>query len=295
MKYFIDESKIKKLVVTKINNQEYKVDSNCKEYYVDYKIENCTCIIGKHGAPCKHQYAVVKKFNLTSEQFFPIHDNLMKNKLYFIATGKHIDDKTWCDDLSIKNTNKVIEQEPIEEPTAYEENVTEQCTESNYAKQNTTSQPFDEPVVQVVDNLKQIFNVLENKLTIDSQLFQEPITKFITLFNNIKTDSGLISALHTFGKYNGVGNPQIKPRKNLQGSKVIGVQPTTISSRKVCLGGRKVQTAGRPTKESRVHEHGYNKRKAPLSIDNIPMNKKKKAPHSIEYCTNQNINLGKQH
>jgi len=39
IKYFIDENKIKKLVVTKINNHEYKVDSNCKEYYVDYKIE----------------------------------------------------------------------------------------------------------------------------------------------------------------------------------------------------------------------------------------------------------------
>lgn len=80
----------------------------------------------------------------------------------------------------------------------------------------------------------------------------------------------------TFGKYNGAGIPRIKSRKNLQGSKVIGVQPTTISRRKVCLGGRMVQTAGRPTKESRVHEHGYNKRKVPLSIDNIPMNKKKR-------------------
>lgn len=108
-------------------------------------------------------------------------------------------------------------------------------------------------------------------------------------------DHGLISALHTFWKYNGAGILRTKSRKNLQGSKIIGVQPTTISRRKVYFGRRKVQTAGRSTKESRVYEHGYNKRKAPLSIDNIPMNKKKKAPHSIKYCTNQNINLGKQH
>lgn len=135
---------------------------------------------------------------------------------------------------------------------------------------------IDKPVIQVVDDLKQVFNILENKLSIDSQLFQEPINKFINLFNNIKTDSGLISALHTFGKYNGAGIPRIKPKKNLQGSKVIGVQPTTISRRKVCLGGRKVQLAGRPTKKSRVHEHGYNKRKVPLSIDKIQMNIKKR-------------------
>jgi len=51
MKYFIDENKIKKLVVTKINNQEYQVDSKGKKYYVDYTVGNFTCIIGKHGAP----------------------------------------------------------------------------------------------------------------------------------------------------------------------------------------------------------------------------------------------------
>jgi len=59
----------------------------------------------------------------------------------------------------------------------------------------------------------------------------------------MKTDSGLISALHTFGKYNSAGIPRIKPRKNLQGSKIIGVPPTTIFRRKVYLGGRKVQKA----------------------------------------------------
>jgi len=54
----------------------------------------------------------VKKFNLTSEQFFPIQDNLIKNRLYFIATGKYIDDKTWCDYLPNKKTNIIINQEP---------------------------------------------------------------------------------------------------------------------------------------------------------------------------------------
>lgn len=71
-------------MVTKINNQEYEVGSNSKTYYINYTVGNCTCPVGKH------QYAIVNKFNLTSEQFFPIHDNLMRKKLYFIATGKNM-------------------------------------------------------------------------------------------------------------------------------------------------------------------------------------------------------------
>jgi len=88
--------------------------------------------------------------------------------------------------------------------------------------------------------LKQTFNILENKLLTNGQLFRSPIKKFLGLFNDIKTDSGLISALNTFGKYNGAGMPKIKPRKNVKGSKVIGVQPTTISRRKVIIESRKV-------------------------------------------------------
>jgi len=108
MKYFIDENKIKNLVVTKTSNSEYEVDSCGKTYYVDYSVGNCSCPVGKHGAPCKHQYAVVTKYNLTSEHFFPIHDSQMKNKLYFIATGKLIDDDTWCDNLINQNKNTEV-------------------------------------------------------------------------------------------------------------------------------------------------------------------------------------------
>lgn len=50
------------------------VISNDNEYYVNTSIEICTCFIGKVGAPCKHQYAVAKQFNLTSQQFLPIND-----------------------------------------------------------------------------------------------------------------------------------------------------------------------------------------------------------------------------
>lgn len=246
-----------------------------KTYYVDYSIGNCSCPVGKHGAPCKHQYAVVTKYNLTSEHFFPIHDSQMKNKLYFIATGKLIDDDTWCDNLINQNKNTKV----IQEPNVIVENSKKQCIDINNTNQNIPLLLSDEPDSKVIDNLKQTFNILENKLLKDGQLFRSPIKKFLGLFNDIKTDSGLISALNTFGKYNGAGMPKFKPRKNLQGSKVIGVQTTTISRRKVIIGSRKVQTSGRPPKDGRINEHGYNKRKILDSIKNKHVtNKKKKAP-----------------
>lgn len=57
LKLSINENKIKNLVILQINDLENKVDSNGKEYYVDYAVGNC--VIGKHGAPCKHKYDVV--------------------------------------------------------------------------------------------------------------------------------------------------------------------------------------------------------------------------------------------
>lgn len=42
LKYFIDKNKIKNLLVTKINNSEYKVTSNNKTHHINYLIGNCT-------------------------------------------------------------------------------------------------------------------------------------------------------------------------------------------------------------------------------------------------------------
>ena len=66
----------------------------------------------------------------------------------------------------------------------------------------------------------------------------------------ITTDARLISAMHTYGQYNGAATDARKlcKRARLQAAAQIGVQPTAVARRRVPLGGRRCLGAGRPTK-----------------------------------------------
>lgn len=65
-----------------VSNSESK-----KTYTVNTEVEICECPVGRTGAPCKHQYFVVKKYNLSSNQFFPFTDVKTKKLLYQIVNG----------------------------------------------------------------------------------------------------------------------------------------------------------------------------------------------------------------
>jgi hypothetical protein len=43
------------------------------------------------AAPCKHQYAVVRHFNVSSLNFVPLRDEKMREHLLFLASGQDID------------------------------------------------------------------------------------------------------------------------------------------------------------------------------------------------------------
>lgn len=50
------------------------------------ELEICSCPIGKNGAPCKHQFAVSKTFNVSSTQFLSVHDEEAVSTLHKIMT-----------------------------------------------------------------------------------------------------------------------------------------------------------------------------------------------------------------
>ncbi|KAG1656002.1 hypothetical protein GQR58_024199 [Nymphon striatum] len=55
--------------VTKVDAHYYKVQIHTEldvKYYVDTAISICTCVSGMNGAPCKHQFSVVKHLNESS-------------------------------------------------------------------------------------------------------------------------------------------------------------------------------------------------------------------------------------
>lgn len=149
--------------------------------------------------------------------------------------------------------------------------------------------------------LHEMFTTLEHNLETNPEVFQKPIESFTSSFSKIYTQSHLVSALHSFGKYSGVATATQKicrkaRRQALQTSTQIMVQPTSISRRRMLLGGRRRLHVGRPCKVDHTSEHGYSKRKATkVSMSQLPPRRKPSAPHVLSHCVSENINLGKTH
>lgn len=166
----------------------------------------------------------------------------------------------------------------------------EQCQTSHSTRQH-----------DVRKQLRDMFKSLEDNLDTNPEVFVNPIRSFTSQFSKIHTQSHLVSALHTFGKYNGAATTARKickkaRRQALQTSTQIMVQPTSISRRRMALGGRRRLHVGRPCKVDHTSEHGYSKKKATkVSMSQLPPRRKPSAPHSLSHCVSANINLGKTH
>ena len=65
----------------KIENEEHT------NYFVDMSIGLCTCPTGNTGAPCKHQFAVVSHYHVSSFNVVPVTSSSMRTLLYTLATG----------------------------------------------------------------------------------------------------------------------------------------------------------------------------------------------------------------
>ncbi|XP_034049739.1 uncharacterized protein si:dkey-75a21.2 [Thalassophryne amazonica] len=107
-------------------------------------------------------------------------------------------------------------------------------------------------VQEIKGSLMAFSNSLMSKVENDPATFLPAIKTFLTSSQKLKTDSALISALHTFGKYSGAASAiSSNGKTRLSGLKRIGVQPTAVAHRKkAALGGRKCLSNGRPTEES---------------------------------------------
>lgn len=73
-KHFVKPSKLEPLECVASSYCGFYIVKNIEkktEYVVDTQLELCSCPVGKNGAPCKHQMAVVKQFNIVSTQFLP--------------------------------------------------------------------------------------------------------------------------------------------------------------------------------------------------------------------------------
>lgn len=149
-------------------------------------------------------------------------------------------------------------------------------------------------ILHLEDGLKTMFEELAQKLRQDES-FEAPTQCLLNSYRKINTDSGLVSALCSFGKERRSNTATTttmwrkRAQKGLQTSTAIGVQPTAVARRKAPLGGRRALQTGRPPKRARK-EHSYGKVKEGGSV--LP---KRPAPHSLSQCVADGVALGGSH
>jgi len=116
------------------------------------------------------------------------------------------------------------------------------------------------------------------------------------------SETGLISALHTFGKTHGPPAIGFHQRRRLAG--VISVQPTARARRTVFIGGKRAQCTGRPPKSAvnfqEAGDHSYgnaSKKRAPAepAWNVLPKRVKAAAPHALQHCVVNSQMVGANH
>lgn len=126
----------------------------------------------------------------------------------------------------------------------------------------------DTSVEHLEEMIQQFCRSLTDKLKDDPQSFTAPVCTFLNSYNKMN-DRSLAAALQCFGK-----TPRARS-KNLQSSKMMGVQQTAVARRKM---------TGRPLKCSRKEQHPYSKKQQIRST----------SPPAISNCVEETVEVTTQ-
>ncbi|XP_071500591.1 uncharacterized protein [Diadema antillarum] len=277
--------------IKKETDSTYTVPSAHSEdvYHVNTNLQTCTCPKGESGGPCKHQYAVVKKFNVTNTNFLPTTTPHLRKFLYTIATGRDDVPNEWfanlhpaeqakfppdADEMMVASTSRDPQIERLDSLSFQRD------PDNDFLHRGKNTQSKSLSI-----KLEDMFQTLRFKLQEDEESFHTPLTKFVERFEQITTDSALVSALSTFGKYSGDSLSKKARHFSQQAmltSTKIGIHPTAVSRRKTAVGGRRALITGRPVKGTQ-NEHGYARHKGSIKRGVLPRSQRP-APHSLSQC-----------
>ncbi|KAK3932908.1 Hydroxylamine reductase [Frankliniella fusca] len=212
-KHFIDPKKLIPLECSKSSEFEGLYSVSNKEsggkYFVDMELEVCSCPVGFNGAPCKHQMAVVKHFNLSSTQFLPFHDEQTKLALHSIMSTT-APRPGWYAPLKLGSRSTTVSADP-EVVEAADENNLSQDTLSHASEQSNiflpetagnpaAETPNQDQVDQGLAAWNSIHSYVVDCLKKRPDTFLPAVLKFCDRFEKAKSlsENSLISALHMF-------------------------------------------------------------------------------------------------
>ena len=259
-------------------------------YTVDIAKGVCSCFAGSSGVLCKHMSAVMCKVDssISVSSGLKVANKESRSLMFEVATGNRPSAEwlsplkmTQCDAHAADDTSDRDSRQPVSDGS--DNAVHSECSLSLATEDLPTDAWCFSAIEEFYGRVKQ--GVQENPAA-----FKPAIVK---MHQNLKTfaasESGLLTTLHTMGKYTGL---PIKRKLTAfsgrrHGGVMIGVQPTAIKRRKSCLSGRRKFCGGRPVQTVKRHsalaQHDY----GPLAPP-----RKKKCVHNLEKCVHSNVGLG---
>ncbi|KAE8740735.1 hypothetical protein FOCC_FOCC013755 [Frankliniella occidentalis] len=261
-KHFTRPEKLSDLICSATSEENFYIVENLTKktkYVVDMNLELCGCPVGRNGKACKHQFAVIEEFKLSSSQFLPFQDEEAKLALHKIMSTVEAP-PGWYGSLKSGPTQFSTGFPAVPVPST----ITSGENNGDSAIDNELGE--DMQVVSSDNNAVDISAEANNAIEMWSQfdayvlnglknrpeVFVGAVQRFMDGFRRAKSSSenAVLSAMHNFNrvvKYN-------RPKHN-QGN--IGVNRLSVQRRKRPVGGRQCVQTGRPARAALTAEHGF--------------------------------------
>lgn len=304
--------------ITKMSETLYRVQSESQEdttYFVDTTLSLCTCFVGKTGAPCNHQHAVVKDFGVDLVNVVPVNSPFMHGQFLQLATGQKDVPEGWF--ATLKQTGPVENPNPPPVPSVSKEQSSAHCPSAasdevsdddfqdpwslqqqrelqnkflrrgKRGRENAATLEAENPATSITEQIMEAASIICQRVVNNPSLVPSA-KKFVAMTGDLHTNSALDSALACFGRYTSLSLKGTKTKLKMVHGAKIGVQPTAIARRVSRLGGRKCIKTGRKPKNSNCPL----KEKDLRCVGSVLPNRPKKAKHNVAECVKRNQSLG---
>ena len=225
---FSREEKPQQKTANATNAFQVRSESDNKKMYdvhVDKDLSMCSCPNGFNGAPCTHQFAVLKHFGRSSMNFLPHYNERLRKRLLFLATGSTNVPGGWfatlptaaCAQFAVpfehneSNLVSVIESNSVGNCSSNDPDpaVDMPCdlVESPNAQRHLQNKFDGRSITQSVsacnsqtnksleDDMKDFSNELIGVLRKDPESYRKPVEVFFQQLHEQKTAAAIISLL----------------------------------------------------------------------------------------------------
>jgi hypothetical protein len=199
-------------------------------YAVNTTLWVCTCPVGSRGAPCKHQWASVTKYPTIENDCLETQPAWTlpsaRKRMYFIATGlESAIPENWLSDAKDFSDPQQTVLAYIDDTTSaeYDDMTVDDAMlavmkmapgdDADGRGVDLVADDDDGEVARTISRFMAFSSEMAERISLDPDTYLEPAKSFLSSYESITTNAGLVSALRCFGEYSRAASAVIAGRK----------------------------------------------------------------------------------